>query len=140
MLAMVLLKLMVSLIDLVVKLLAQTAAFTVAEQPSLTIFVAVIVAKPTLAFLVLKPTLLDWGWWIDTTLLGTAACVWYSGIPGGLLTVFLIIYEVPALRKMCAEILNNRTSEAQGYVGPSHARAYRSVKFVVLPVRDVCEI
>lgn len=103
-------KLMILLVDLAKYLLAQ-AATARAEQASLTFLAA---AK--------------------TTLLITAAGVGQPGITRVLLAVLFIVDEVPALREMRAEILDDWTRKTQSNIRPAHARAHSPVKLVVFPV------
>jgi hypothetical protein len=101
---------LVLLVEAVVHLLTETS--TMAEHTSFTLFV--VTAKPSRTFLtLLKIALL---WWILATLLRPTCGIWESEISGGFMGVLLVVDEVPALCKVRAEILDNRTAQAECYV------------------------
>lgn len=116
------------LIKLAVHLLTQT---TVAENSSITLFIA---TETTLSFVSFETSLLSW------RLLGATTNIGQSSVSSGFLAVLFVVDEIPALRKMSTQILNNWTGDTQGNIRPSHTRALGPIELVIFPVADVLEV
>jgi hypothetical protein len=119
---------LIALIDTAEQFLTEaTTVATVAEQATILVLVAI---EAALAILVVIDSALR-------SLLCAAESVWQSLVSRGLFAVLFVIDEVPALREMCPEILDNRATKAKCDIRPSHTRALGPVEFVLLPMVDL---
>lgn len=126
---------LIFLVDTAVHLLAEPT--TMAEQTSLA-FLSVAAESSRPLFSLFKLTLLRRR--VFATLLSTTCGVWEPLVSGCFMGVLLIVDEVPALREMCTEILNDGTAQVKCYVGPSHTRALCPVKLVFFPMINSGEV
>jgi hypothetical protein len=117
---------LIALIDTAEQFLAEATVATVAEQATI-LFLITIEATLTI-FVVIDSTL---------GLLCAVESVWQSLVSRRLFAVLFVVDEVPALREMCPEILDNRATKAKCDIRPSHTRALGSVEFVLLPMIDL---
>lgn len=127
--------LLIFLIDAVVHLLAESAGMT--EHASFALFT--VTPKPSRTFFSVELTLLLRRG-VLAALLRTARSIWEPLISGCFEGILLIVDEVPTLCEVSAEILNDRTTKVECYVGPSHAGALRPVEFVLLPMINSSEV
>jgi hypothetical protein len=97
--------LLIFLVDAVVHFVTESATAT--EQTSLTFLIAA--AESTRSFFPFEFALLS-RWWVLATLLSTACRVRKPLVSGCFVRVLLVIDEVPTLREMCAEILDDWAS------------------------------
>jgi hypothetical protein len=117
---------LIALIDTAEQFLAEATVATVAEQATI-LFLITIEATLTI-FVVIDSTL---------GLLCAVESVWQSLVSRRLFAVLFVVDKVPALRKMCPEVLDNRATKAKCDIRPSHTRALGSVEFVLLPMIDL---
>jgi hypothetical protein len=117
---------LIALIDTAEQFLAEATVATVAEQATI-LFLITIEATLTI-FVVIDSTL---------GLLCAVESVWQSLVSRRLFAVLFVVDEVPALREMCPEVLDNRATKAKCDIRPSHTRALGSVEFVLLPMIDL---
>jgi hypothetical protein len=117
---------LIALIDTAEQFLAEATVATVAEQATI---LFLITTEATLTIFVV----------IDSTLglLCAVKSVWQSLVSRRLFAVLFVVDEVPALREMCPEVLDNRATKAKCDIRPSHTRVLGSVEFVLLPVIDL---
>jgi hypothetical protein len=117
---------LIALIDTAEQFLAEATVATVAEQATILFFIT---TEATLTIFVV----------IDSTLglLCAVESVWQSLVSRRLFAVLFVVDEVPALREMCPEVLDNRATKAKCDIRPSHTRALGSVEFVLLPMIDL---
>lgn len=125
---------LVLLVDTVVHFLTEPTAAT--KQTSFT-FLAI--APDTSRTSSLFELALLWRW-VLTTHLSTACGIWKSLVSGCFVGVLLVVNKVPSLCKVCAEVLNNGTTQVERYIGPPHTRALCPVKLVLLPMINGGEV